>query len=414
MDIKRLQELRERRSALRTKAAGIQQTVEKEDRAFTAAETADFETALSEIKALDQREAAALSAAKINETDESRDLLSALGGDEKPEAREAKAVSEQRAAFRKLLLGADLTKEERALLSPMRDMSPEQRAIATTTQDSNGVVGPSTFLSKFVEVLKGGQGMWNAPITKINTPDGNDFILPYINDSGNDATVKAEAGTEAINVDPTLGNYTLKGYRYTSGIILVSERMVQNNYMAIEDEIARQAALRIQRKVNTDATSGDGSAKIGGVLAATTLGKTAASATAVTFDELIDLMSSVDVAYTQAASVGWMCSQTSLGNVMKLKDTAGNYIFQVGSAGAPDRIMGKPVIVNNSMPAMTTGLKSFAYGDWSRYYLRSVGSPNLKVLRELYALTGQIGIQVWQEFDGKLADATAVKHLIQA
>jgi len=420
MDIKRLQELRERRAALRTKAAGIQQAVEKEDRAWKPEETADFETAIKEIDALNQREAKIMDAAKLDETNEQRDMLDALGGDEdKHESRSQKRVIEERNAFMKLLRtgvdGPALTAEERALLSPsFEGMTPEQRAIATTSQDSNGIVGPSEFQAYWTEYLKGGQGMWTAPITFIDTPTGNDFILPTIDDTANDATIKAEAAAEATNVDATIANLTLRRNRYTSGVCLISERMLNDNYLAIQRVIADQCFNRIIRKVNTDATSGDGSSKIKGLLASTTLGKTAASATAVTFDELIDLMTSVDVGYASASSVGWMCSMVSLGNVMKLKDGAGNYIFQVGAQGGADRIMNRPVYVNNSMPAMTTGLKSFAFGDFSKYYLRRVGTPRIRVLDQLYAGNGQVGVLVTQEFDGVLADTKAVKHLIQA
>jgi len=415
MDIKRLQELRERRSALRTKAAGIQQTVEKEDRAFTAAETADFETALKEIDALNQREAAALSAAKLDETDESRDMLGSLGsGDGKGQQ---KGLNEQREAFMKYLRtgigGGALTAEERALIMPGHG-DAEARAIATTSQDSNGIVGPSEFQNFWTEYLKGGQGMWTAPITFIDTPTGNDFILPTIDDTANDATIKAEAAAEATNVDATLANLTLRRNRYTSGVCLISERMLNDNALAVQKVIADQCFNRIIRKANTDMTSGDGSSKIKGILASTTLGKTAASATAVTFEELIDLMVSVDVAYASAPSVGWMFSATTLGAVMKLKDGASQYVFQLGMNGAPDRLLGKPIFVNNAMPAMTTGLKSFAFGDFSKYYLRRVGTPRIRVLDQLYAANGQVGVLVTHELDGVLADTKAIKHLIQA
>jgi HK97 family phage major capsid protein len=71
------------------------------------------------------------------------------------------------------------------------------------------------------------------------------------------------------------------------------------------------------------------------------------------------------------------------------------------------------------MPAMTTGLKSVAYGDLSRFFRREVlGSLTVKTLVERYAEVGQIAYEASWRVDGALAKAAnspvPVKYLQQA
>ena len=59
-----------------------------------------------------------------------------------------------------------------------------------------------------------------------------------------------------------------------------------------------------------------------------------------------------------------------------------------------------------------TGNKTVVFGDFSKYFVRKVGSPIIGVLRERF--WPSLGIAGLIRLDGELADAAAVKHLIQA
>jgi HK97 family phage major capsid protein len=104
------------------------------------------------------------------------------------------------------------------------------------------------------------------------------------------------------------------------------------------------------------------------VVTGSTLGKTAAGATAILADELIDLYHSVDPAYRRDPSFGFMMHDGVLQAIRKLKDGSGRYLwipnFDTGIVTAsPGVLLGAPVTVNQSMQAtVATGTKTVSAG----------------------------------------------------
>jgi HK97 family phage major capsid protein len=143
------------------------------------------------------------------------------------------------------------------------------------------------------------------------------------------------------------------------------------------------------------------------------LGKTAAGAAAITADELIDLYHALSRPYRKNAV--WMMADATAKMIRKLKDTTNQYLWQPGlQAGQPDTLFGRPVIVSDSMPAATTGLKSVVFGDLSYYTVADRQGVTVQRLNELYAATGQVGFRAYKRTDGKVTLSSAIKHLIQA
>lgn len=292
-------------------------------------------------------------------------------------------------------------------------LTPEERAaILTTTQDAGGVVGPTEFAAQYVEFLKHMSGVLDAPITIVNSPTGQSFFVPTIDDTANKGAVKAEGVDSSAATAPTLANKELKSYLYDTGIIPLSYQMDRDNAIGILPMLARIAAMRISRAVNTDGTVGTGGGKITGFMDGATLGKTAASATVVTFDELIDLEHSINKAYRSRPDCAWQMRSTTLGAIRKLKDTAGNYIWQPGINGAPDTINGYKVFENDDMSAMTTGLKPIAFGNFGYYVLRKIGDPVFIIDRSAAMIKNNTyEMKIIQAFDGVLTCTAAIKYL---
>ena len=91
-----------------------------------------------------------------------------------------------------------------------------------------------------------------------------------------------------------------------------------------------------------------------GILAASggaETGITAASATAITADELIDLFYSLKSPYRRNAV--WVLNDSTIKAIRKLKDGSGQYLWQPSlTAGTPDTILGRPVRTSAYMPAI--------------------------------------------------------------
>ena len=141
-------------------------------------------------------------------------------------------------------------------------------------------------------------------------------------------------------------------------------------------------------------------------------GVTAASATAVTADELMDLYYSLKSPYRKKSV--WVLNDSTIKAIRKLKDNNGQYLWQPSlTAGAPDMILGRPIKTSAYMPAIAAGAKTIAFGDFSYYWIADRQGRSFKRLNELFAATGQVGFLASQRVDGKMILAEAVKVLVQ-
>ena len=139
---------------------------------------------------------------------------------------------------------------------------------------------------------------------------------------------------------------------------------------------------------------------------------TAASSTAVTADELMDLYYSLKSPYRKKSV--WVLNDSTIKAIRKLKDSNGQYLWQPSlTAGTPDTILGRPVKTSAYMPAIAAGAKTIAFGDFSYYWIADRQGRSFKRLNELFAATGQVGFLASQRVDGKLILAEAVKVLVQ-
>lgn len=71
--------------------------------------------------------------------------------------------------------------------------------------------------------------------------------------------------------------------------------------------------------------------------------------------------------------------------------------------------MGKPVVIDNTMPLAQKGAKVIAFGDFSNYWIVERRNPAIKALNKLYALEGQITYLSFEYLDGKLVRSDVVK-----
>lgn len=143
-------------------------------------------------------------------------------------------------------------------------------------------------------------------------------------------------------------------------------------------------------------------------------GVTAASATAVTADELISLYYSVAAPYREAPTANWIISPEAAKAIRQLKNTvttsgALNYMWTPGLGAAPDTLLGKPVYESDNVDVMTTGKKPILFGDTSYYQIVDFGGFEFSRLDELYAASGQVGVRGIAFNDGELLNTAACK-----
>ncbi len=214
--------------------------------------------------------------------------------------------------------------------------------------------------------------------------------------------------------DDSFGQVSIGAYKLAT-MIKVSEELLNDSVFNLESYIAKEFARRIGAKEEEAFFVGDGTGKPTGIFNATggaQLGVTAASATAITLDEIMDLFYSLKSPYRKNAI--FTMNDSTVKAIRKLKDGNGQYIWQPSiTAGTPDTVLNRPVKTSSYVPTIASGTKSIAFGDFAYYWVADRQGRAFKRLNELYAATGQVGFMATQRVDGKLILPEAIKVLQQ-
>jgi HK97 family phage major capsid protein len=310
----------------------------------------------------------------------------------------------------------DMPAEARAVLD--RGFQAVEHRAQTTTAAAGGYTVPVELADILVRSMLAWGPMYDPGITtEIVTAGGGVITMPTVNDTGV-VVVKHTEGTTLTDdggSDVTFGEKRLEAYPFNTEWLRVSKELVDDSIFNMEQLLGSLLGERLGRRANLELTTGDGTGDPNGIVTASTLGKTAAGTAAITWDECLDLEHSVDPAYRVGPKVRYMFNDSTLLALRKLKDGDGNYLWQMGNvqAGIPPTFNGRPYSINQAMASLGTGNKVMLFGDFSKYYVRKVGSPLIGAIQDKDFWPG-FGIAGYIRFDGELADTAAVKHLINA
>jgi HK97 family phage major capsid protein len=249
----------------------------------------------------------------------------------------------------------------------------------------------------------------------IATDTGASLPWPTVDDTGNEGAILAE-NTQVTEQDVTFGQANLDAYMYTSKLVRLSLQLLNDNSFGLEGWLATALGTRIGRVQNRHFTVGTGIGQPDGLFTSAAVGVTAGSATAVTYDDLVELTESLDPAYLGGGNLRFMMSQAARKGLRKLKDGQQRPLWEPSlTAGAPDTLMGYGLTLNNYVPAPAVGAKSIGFGDIREaYVIRDVSDFALLRLTERYADYLQVGFLGFQRSDGTLQNAAAFKVLQQA
>lgn len=283
-------------------------------------------------------------------------------------------------------------------------------ALQIGTDSEGGYLVPDEYERTLVEALEE-ENIFRQMAKVIRTSSG-DRKIPVVASKGTASWIDEEGAFPES--DDSFGQVSIGAYKLGT-MIKVSEELLNDSVFDLQSYISREFARRIGAKEEEAFFTGDGKGKPLGVLAATggaETGVTAASATAVTADELMDLYYSLKSPYRKKSV--WVLNDSTIKAIRKLKDSNGQYLWQPSlTAGTPDTILGRPVKTSAYMPAIAAGAKTIAFGDFSYYWIADRQGRSFKRLNELFAATGQVGFLASQRVDGKMILAEAVKVLEQ-
>lgn len=305
--------------------------------------------------------------------------------------------------------------ELRMVRRPNQPEEKLKRALSATSGTAGAYTVPESFMLNLEKGMKDFNGARQVADV-IRTADGSQMPWPTNNDTSNEGELIGE-NTTVADLDPTFGATVFGAHKFSSKMVKVPSELMEDTAFEMASYLGDILGERLGRVQERLFTVGTGNGQPQGIVTGAKLGKTTASATALAADEIIDLIHSVDPAYRRDPSFGLMMHDLILAVVRKLKDGQGRYLFEEGQNGAPDRIKGARVNINQNMAStLATGNKTMLAGAFRKFKIRDVGVLRMKRLEERYAELDQLAFIGFMRSDSKLLDAGTgpVKFLQQA
>ena len=395
-------ELRGRRAELIKDATAIVDNAQKEGRSLNAEEKSKF----------DKMEADAQSImSEIDVIERTAEMKKEMAAN--AEAREATPKATRKGAFEKYLrsgMGA-LTNNERQIMAELRGTATN----VVGTDSLGGFLVPQEF-SNELDMASEFTGEIERLAKKLNTAGGALLDYPTVNDTATDANLTSEAAAVTVQ-DVTFANKQLSAYNYASQV-RVSMQLLQDNAFDLNAFLMEAMGERIARATNAAFTTGTGSSQPQGIITGSVAGKTAAGANAITADDVLDLIYSIDPSYRNKESFGLMAHNNVISAIRALGlGSSNDFPIFIPSmvAGQPDKLFGHNIYYNNDMEsAISTGKKTLLAADFSKFVVRSAGGIQMVRLNERYMDELEVGFVSYARKDSAVLDTRAVKHLVQA
>lgn len=375
---------KEKREEYQTRMQELLDQAQVEERALTEEESTEFDDLEKKIQNIDRTVAAEERARKLDLTEK-----------EEEETEEQRAEAAEKA-------------DERAFANYIRGIVSEERADNLVTAE-NGAVMPTSIANKIITKVYD-----ICPVYQLadRYPVKGTLSIPYYEEDGSNA-ISVAYSSESTALTANSGKFKsveLKGF-LAGALCKVPKSLVNNSDFAVTEFVINRMAEFIARWIEKEMLIGT-SSKITGLSNATQV-VTAAAATAVTADELIDLQEQLPDMY-QPGSVFVMNKATRTA-IRKLKDKDGNYILNKDATSRWGyTLFGSDVYVSDNMPKMAAEAAAIYYANFSGLAIKMAEDVNIEVLRERFADQHCLGVIGWLEIDGKIEDQQKVAVLKMA
>lgn len=365
-----------------------------------------YETVLNQAK-LETRELTEDEAAELAEIrDNVRKIVASLELDkdlEEMEKKEEEVPTEEEETVEET---RSIEMQERALFEEyLRGTINERNGELTPASGSAGAVIPTSIANMIIKKVYDICPVLERSL-RFNVK-GNLEIPVYPADSDK---ITVAYQTEFSALSSSSGKFTtvsLGGF-LAGALTKVSRSLINNAQFDIVafvvDEMATQIALFIEGELLHGTTN-----KVEG-LSGLNNGITAASATAITSDEVVKLHDAIKDQYQQNAI--WIMSSATRTALRTLKSNDGHYYLNDDvSTPFGVTLLGKPVYVSDNMDDIAAGKVVIYYGDMKGLATKFSEEINIQVLRERYADEHADGVIGWFEFDSKVVNEQAIAKL---
>jgi HK97 family phage major capsid protein len=231
---------------------------------------------------------------------------------------------------------------------------------ARTLVPSANTVGQS-FLDQVFQIATAVTPML-AQSEVFNTTSGENLVIPTVTALTTAGSV-APAGTIGTS-NPTFSSITLGAEKYAA-LVSVSSELVSDAGFNISAYLAQQLGTSLGIQANSVLTT-KLSAQAGSVVTGT--------ATAATYENLVDLVYGIADGARVLPGLGFYMSKSGIAAARKMKDGSGAFIFTDSAVpGQPATLLGYPIYENSAIAAVGSATKSVLFGHLPSFKVRVAG-----------------------------------------
>lgn len=317
--------------------------------------------------------------------------------------------AEYRDAFVAMLRGEATGDQLRALRRGY--VGEEARDQTKGVAAKGGYVAPNEFektlLARVEEMSMARQVFKNV----LRTANGNTIDLSQEDARG--AAAWIDEGGAFVASDDTFKPVSIEAWK-AGRLAKASIELVEDTFFDLESYLATSIGTSIAILEDAAFYTGDGVKKPHGAVVDAAVGVTTASTSAITYQEVLDLIYSVRPTYRQRGE--FVVADLGVKALRKIVDGEGRPLWQDGTRlGEPTTLLGYKVTTEVNLAAPAANTKPILFGDPSTYQIREVSGVRMATLRERFlADEGKIGYLGWRRVDGQLLDTSGMKTLRMA
>ena len=288
--------------------------------------------------------------------------------------------------------------------------SMEKKALTVSNDTTGGYLAPPEYVRELLKTITEISPIRS--IARVRTTGQRSIQIPK-RDGQFAAQWVSESGTRSETTGYTVGLEELPAHEMYA-LVDISEQDLEDTVFDLEAEMQSEFAEQFAKAEGAAFVSGNSVGKPHGFMDHSGVGHVdSGTADAVTADGLISLVHNIKSDYTRNGS--FVFNRATLASIRKLKDTAGQYVFQTGmmlGGNMVNTILGHPYVEATDMPSEGANTFPVAFGDFRRAYM-IVDRVNLAVLRDPFtqATTGNVRYIARKRVGGQVVQAEAINKL---
>ena len=290
----------------------------------------------------------------------------------------------------------------------LEGLEPDEKKALTVSNDSTGgYLAPPEYVRELLKTVTEISPIRS--IARVRSTGQRSIQVPK-RSAQFSAQWVAEAGTRSETTGYNVALEELPAHELYA-LVDISEQNLEDSVFDLEAEMQSEFAEQFAKAEGTAFVSGNAVGKPEGLLTNGDVGESnSGHASTLLADGLITLVHSIKSDYGRNGT--FVFNRSTLSAIRKLKDTAGQYVFQTGmslQAGVPNTILGYPYVEATDMPDVAANAYPVLFGDFRRAYM-IVDRVALSVSRDPFtqATSGNVRYVARRRVGGQVVQAEAV------